>query len=579
MGKVSEATLRNFKKLNKSLDEHEFVSRANKRDSKKHICPVEYFSDRKNQTLIENIIESLSIYEKLPLDLIVDSLILSYLKQRGLIEKEEQRYSSNYRYIQAFIQKLNGISDFLNLKWPETERDPVGIIYQHLLTEGEKNKKGSYYTPDKVISDLVSGEAIGDKTVCDPCCGSGSFLIHLIKEGLVNPNNVYGYDTDNNAAKIAIMNLLILNPDIDYTSKIHNCDFLTDGDENYDYFITNPPWGSMADTSMYLFSIVKSGESYSYFIERCLNHLGSGKLIFLLPISFLNVKTHFDIRSFVIENYSVDKVFVFGKCFKGVLTDVIGVRLGHKTDNKTYTVIKDKKVSELRCTAITNDKNYVIPIYDEIDMNIINKISKRGTYYLTDADFALGIVTGNNKDLLFDTESDGLRPILTGKEIHPIYAEKAQKYIHYDRKKFQQVCDDKYFAAKSKLIYKFISKRLCFAVDKESTLTLNSANIMIAPKDFYIDDLTLAAVLSSSTLNFYFINAVNQIKVLKEDVKRLPLPDLTKEQIEKLSKVCEQSFNNKCDKMKEIDTILYNVYGFTLDEINRIEEVVYGRTH
>ena len=81
MKKVSDATKRNFEKLNKSLNDHEFVSRANKRDSKKHICPVEYFSDRKNRTLIENIIESLSIYEKLPLDLIVDSLILSYLKQ------------------------------------------------------------------------------------------------------------------------------------------------------------------------------------------------------------------------------------------------------------------------------------------------------------------------------------------------------------------------------------------------------------------------------------------------------------------------------------------------------------------
>ena len=550
MGKVSEATLRNFKKLNKSLDEHEFISRANKRDSKKHICPVEYFSDRKNQTLIENIIESLSIYEKLPLDSIVDSLIISYLKQRGLIKKEEQRYSSNYRYIQSFIQNLNVISDFLNLEWPETERDPVGIIYQHLLTEGEKNKKGSYYTPDKVISDLVSGEVIGDKTVCDPCCGSGSFLIHLVKNGLVNPNNVYGYDLDSNAAKIAIMNLLILNPNVDYNSKIHNCDYLAEGDENYDYFITNPPWGSMADASVYLFSIVKSGESYSYFIERCLEHLGSGKLIFLLPISFLNVKTHFDIRSFVVENYSIDKVFVFGKCFKGVLTDVVGVRMGHKTNSRTYTVIKNNKKSALSYNAITDDKNYVIPIYEEIDMRIINKIKDKGANYLKEADFALGIVTGNNKDLLLDSESDGLRPILTGKEINPVYTTSPKKYIHYDRKAFQQVCDDKYFAAKSKLVYKFISKRLCFAVDRESTLTLNSANIMISPKDFYIDDLTLAALLSSSVMNFYFINVVNQIKVLKEDLKKMPLPNLTKEQIAGLSVVCEESFKNKCDKLK-----------------------------
>ena len=44
MDKISEATLRNFKKLNKNVETHKFVNRANKRDSSKHICPVEYFA-------------------------------------------------------------------------------------------------------------------------------------------------------------------------------------------------------------------------------------------------------------------------------------------------------------------------------------------------------------------------------------------------------------------------------------------------------------------------------------------------------------------------------------------------------
>ena len=579
MDKISEATLRNFKKLNKNVETHKFINRANKRDSSKHICPVEYFAHKENQELVDTIIEAISPFTCEGIDKVVDSLIISYLLSLKLIEQKDGRYISKYVFLNSFIETLRGIDCFPDVEWPSNERDAVGIIYQHILTEGEKNKKGSYYTPEKIIKKLVEGEKFGDKTICDPCCGSGSFLIYLIKEKLVEPDNVYGYDIDNNAAKIAKMNLFILNPEVDYNSKIQNCDYLLKGDKNYDYFITNPPWGSMADSSIYLFSIVQSGESYSYFIENCLKHLGKGKLIFLLPVSFLNVKTHLDIRSFVIDKYQIDTVFVFGKCFKGVLTDVIGVKIENNNNSKTYKVIKDEKVSELDYSLITNDKKYIIPIYDSTDSTIIETISNKGNHFLTDAEFALGIVTGNNKELLLDAESVGLRPILTGKEINPVYAEPAQKFIHYDRKTFQQVCDDRFFAAKSKLIYKFISKRLCFAVDKESTLTLNSANILLTPENFYVDDLVLSAVLSSAPMNFYFINAVNQIKVLKEDIKKMPLPNLNLEEIEKLSHVCDYSFRNKCDKMEEINAILYDFYGFSAEEIERIEEVVYGRTN
>ena len=79
MAKISEATLKNFEKLNKDLESHKFTKRANKRDSDKHIIPIEYFSNKKNQVLIETILEQLLPFLSESLDRIVDSLILSYL--------------------------------------------------------------------------------------------------------------------------------------------------------------------------------------------------------------------------------------------------------------------------------------------------------------------------------------------------------------------------------------------------------------------------------------------------------------------------------------------------------------------
>ena len=568
MNKVTNATLKNFQRLNKDIETHKFTSRANKRDSARHICPVEYFTHKENQSVVDDIIETITPYIDKGIDATVDSLIYSYLSYLNLT-------NTGYTYLNEFISSLNIIPDFPDISWPKDERDVIGIIYQHLLTEGEKNKKGSYYTPTHIIDKLVTGEDFTDKTICDPCCGSGSFLLHLIRSGLVKPDNVYGYDVDVNASKITKMNLFILSPDVDYNKRIRNCDFLASEDITYDYFITNPPWGSMTDTSNYKYYKVKSGESYSYFIEKCLSNLGFGKLIFLLPISFLNVKAHVDIRSLIMINYSLDSIFYFGNCFKGVMTDVVGVKITNKQLRDTYSIIRDNNISTLNYDIIYNDPNLVIPIYDELSSKIIETIKSKGNHYLTDAEFALGIMTGNNSKFVFDEYSENLRPIFTGKEVMPIYMKPANKFIYYDRKSFQQVCEEKFFLAPSKLIYKFINKNLCFAVDKEFTLTLNSANILLTPEDFYISDIVLAAVLSSAPMNFYFRNAVNQIKILKGDIKRLPLPDVTPEYIEKLENVSSYSYINKVDKMKEIDNILYDFYNFTPEEIKIIEETVY----
>ena len=61
-----------------------------------------------------------------------------------------------------------------------------GYSRHHLptsLTEGEKNKKGSYYTPEKIIKNSLRAK-FGDKTIYDPCCGSG-VLIYLDKSWLI----------------------------------------------------------------------------------------------------------------------------------------------------------------------------------------------------------------------------------------------------------------------------------------------------------------------------------------------------------------------------------------------------------
>ena len=81
-------------------------------------------------------------------------------------------------------------------------------------------------------------------TFCDPCCGSGNFLIAAIKYGF-KPENIYGFDVDSVAVDIAKRRIF---DDTGFESNNIFCsDYLEEkfynNDNTFDVIFTNPPWG------------------------------------------------------------------------------------------------------------------------------------------------------------------------------------------------------------------------------------------------------------------------------------------------------------------------------------------------
>ena len=144
--------------------------------------------------------------------------------------------------------------------------------------------------------------------------------------------------------------------------------------------------------------------------------------------------------------------------------------------------------------------------------------------YLKDhADFALGIVTGDNHGLLSDTQLDGMSPILSGKEVLPYEVLPARKYVHFQRDLFQQCAPAAYYKAPEKLVYRFIAPYPVFALDTEQHFTLNSCNILIPQ----IDGLSiyyLLAVLNSSSIRRYYEYTFHSVKILRSHLEQLPIP-------------------------------------------------------
>ncbi len=76
--------------------------------------------------------------------------------------------------------------------------DSLGFIYISLRDIGQRKCSGAYYTPEKVVNELIdklyeNDANLKSKTICDPCCGTGNFLLRLSAKG-IDCSKLYGQD-------------------------------------------------------------------------------------------------------------------------------------------------------------------------------------------------------------------------------------------------------------------------------------------------------------------------------------------------------------------------------------------------
>ncbi len=544
---VSKAAKNNWKRLN--LDardiEKKLTKRANKRYSKKLFIPKEYSTDVSNLELIANIVDKTEDLKECIYYLAVNLLTLNGL-------------STDAKYISEVLEEFKPRSDknaqfYLTLKLPKGEKDFLGCVYQSLLNEGSKNIQGSYYTPQSVLNKIFPENIDFSLTFLDPCCGTGSFLLEAA-DRVKSPEQIFGCDMDEVACFIAKINLIIKFKNKEFRPNIFNMDFL--GKNNlgeFDIIATNPPWGALSKPDYKKkYPQIKSDESFSYFITECSKHLNpGGKMIFVLPEAVLNVKVHSDIRKFILDNFQIEKINLFGRVFSKVLTGVVSLSLREKGETIEDVIIGQNRISQ---AFFEGNTNYNFSVLDNKDVKILNKIYSKPYLTLKDSVWALGIVTGDNSRLITNNSKNGEK-IYSGKNISKDGISDSVRYIFYDRTNFQQVAPDEVYRAKEKLVYKFVSKKLVFAYDNKQRLFLNSANILI-PKLYGYSIKDVMMFLNSTLFQYIYSKKFNELKVLKGNLLDLPFPV-------------------KLPDTKLTDDKIFKLYDLTKDEISYIKNIVF----
>jgi len=580
-------------------------SRANKKNSTLNFIPSEHIQNESQIDVLEKIVNHIRAHQLnsaesifvLSVNLLIQNKMLENFNLSEILKHYNKR-SLNLNIQQElnmwqlelnFVDKIEIYQPLLEFPLPICD-DPLGIIYQSILNEGEKSKKGSYYTPSSMCMEMA-GEYLnqikGYAKILDLCCGTGQFLLAAGKQikkmgRLLKPDCLWGYDIDSLAVQICRINLMILFKEFDFHPNIYQRNLIYNFSiddkikkyRKFDLVLGNPPWG--AEFRFEQLSFLKenypqilSMESYSYFVYIGLSMLKEGGFLsYLLPESVLNIKTHKDIRGYILQHSTIRKIVHHSRLFTKVFTPVIRIDLEKKAPEiQSVTIIQNGSTFQVDTKRFIKNEDLIFDIHNnQRDVAILDKIfSFKHQTLKNNADWALGIVTGNNNEFLSSRFIQGYHKVLRGTEVTPFRLKKAVNYLYYDPKRLQQASPLSKFRAPEKLIYKFISNKLVFAYDNLQHLTLNSANVVI-PKIENYPIKAIAALFNSSVYQFIFTRKYFTHKVLRSHIENLPLPDLNTKNIELLSMFYDKlnlaAFDNELfnNKIKDFDCFVFQLF-------------------
>lgn len=258
---------------------------------------------------------------------------------------EEQVYLKNPRTFRYIVQALAGVC------FDDSGLDTKGAAFEYFVRATLKGKKlGQYFTPrplvelmtaivgkELVVQSLLAGSTV---KVLDPACGTGGFLVYMMKESFmalgqrlaskkitkktydevrerIMQTAFFGSDANEGVACAAKMNMIIAG---DGHTNIQAEDSLAASATNWsaaspdcDLILTNPPFGtsetdSLSDTDLDQYTIKTARGQYLFLQKMILSTVPGGHICTVIDEGVLNTDSGAGLRRFVFEKTYVRAV-------------------------------------------------------------------------------------------------------------------------------------------------------------------------------------------------------------------------------------------------------------------------------
>ena len=589
----------------KSGKDNRLKSRRNKKSVSGKVLYKDYIKNNHNREIVESILSSCDQMTEDELRVILANFAIQLYQQSGgivvsdnLLLEGKSDITSNDVF-NSLIKDLLGNIDVSQITLTNIQtalnskvqlvplEDTLGFAYISLRDLSHRKQTGAYYTPEKTVNTLISNlkKCVNtqNKTLCDPCCGTGNFLIGLVENG-VEIENLYGQDIDEISILITRINMFLLDNTLTkeqlYSRFVCGDTLSNTFSRKFSVVLGNPPWGydfSKEETAYlttnYITAKNKGMESYDLFIEKGMSMLEeSGYLAYVLPEAILSVNSHQRARELIVKNTAFKFVSYLGNAFAGVQCPaiILGIQNGYHGETKGCRIELNNEEFIINANRDVDITSFSFNMSDaEYDcLQVISSV-QNAKYLANNAKFALGIVTGNNKEYIAKEKKDGMEVILKGSDVFRYTMKETDNYIQFAPEKFQQVAPTEMYRAEEKLLYRFIAEVPVFTYDNQQTLSLNSCNILI-PQIEGMNIKYVLAILNSSVAAYFINKKYNSVKLLRSHIESLPIPMVSAEKQNGLIKKVDHIMNsneNISGLYEELDNEIMDIY--SLSEIQR----------
>jgi predicted RNA methylase len=288
----------------------------------------------------------------------------------------------------------------------------------------------AYYTKSEpIVSYMVDLlDLNGTETIFEPCAGDGVFIDPILDK--YQDIKIDAFELNENACDTLNSKYQdFVNISIKQTDTLTDIDleFLCSMGGKYDAVIANPPYGAWRNTLdratlKKRFNGFYAKESYSLFLYRSIESLNEGgKLVFIIPDTYLNLNMHKDIRKYILSTTKIKEIALFpSSYFPGVnfgYANLSIIALEKSSDYKsnienTFKIIKDyKSVEELgneklkhltklniQQKNVLNNDSYIF--LTNTNPNVSDCIRQAKTSIGDVCDCATGFYSGNDRDRL-----------------------------------------------------------------------------------------------------------------------------------------------------------------------------------
>lgn len=348
---------------------------------------------------------------------------------------------------------------------------------------------------------------------------------------------------------------------------------------------------------------------YALFLLRGIKIIkNSGLFSYIIPNTILRTTVYEGIRKYLLDNTSIQKIIdLKSGVFKGVTASTVILILGKDAVNKKINII-DNPVGlnyiVQKQTIIDKNLFYKNPSYsfnifvNPFDSLIFQKMRSGSELLENIVNIYNGIATFKNKEgLSRNQKNKSFKKILMGKDISRYAHTWNNNFIEYVRSKLQRPREEGIFLSKEKLIMQRIGGILITSYDDEQFYTFNSVNNLILKNSKYSLKYVLG-ILNSNLMRYYYIkNFTNEsmltVNISKTYLDKLPFPNIdivdpnlvnrlfievdqmlaAKKQLQQATTEGDKNYlNRKCETLdKQIDELVYKLYGLTEEEIKIVE--------